>query len=347
MRLRVGTEAKVRESHDSARLSSMPKVIAQASSSASGGDVSGLPEGEVRLSSRSIDLPLQRAPRRHGSAAPSGNRASATFRRMHDRAREYATCTRALVADLERAGASGIFDTALTNGLAAIVARRWPAEEMTAQGFVKPASALLEVIAAHAQPDDAGIYELEDIDPPPPVAVFGPPLDPTPTRIDVTLMRDAIRRTQVIRHAREEDAQPLEERHLEALTALNADAALRGSFDVEDADEHEDRVALDDAIERARARDYFDGLSIDEIERRAGVDYNNEYVETEDGERYHTPHECPVCGLEALIESTRDSYLDEYPAGTCASCSYVKRVEVADLEGRDDALQRRIDDPNA
>src|SRR5205814_7425434 len=39
---------------------------------------------------------------------------------------------------------------------------------------------------------------------------------------------------------------------------------------------------------------------------RADVDYREEYVELEDGEEYNTAHECPVCGIGALIESAVD-----------------------------------------
>jgi hypothetical protein len=53
----------------------------------------------------------------------------------------------------------------------------------------------------------------------------------------------------------------------------------------------------------------------------------------------------PSAGLEALIESARDCYLDELPAGTCAACSYAKSLDVADLEGRDEAIDRAVNDP--
>jgi len=266
---------------------------------------------------------------------------------MHDRREEYRRCTRALVADRGRDGASGIFDTALTNGLVAIVAVRWPGEESSEQGWMKPASVLLALVVANSEPNADGIHELPDLDPPPEIDIFGPPLDPSPTRIDPVLFRDAIRRTQVIRHAREEDAEPLEERHVDALAALNADAALRVSLEYgEDVDEYEERVTLADAVERARARAYLDTLSLEEMERRGNVDYEEEYLEIDDGERYHTAHECPVCGLEALIETRRDSYVDEFPAGTCIACSYAKSFDIADLDGRDEAIQRAVDDPD-
>jgi hypothetical protein len=212
---------------------------------------------------------------------------------------------------------------------------------------MRSASALLDVVEAHEELRPDGIYELADVDPLPEIDVFGPGLDPTPTRIDAETLRDALRRTQVIRHAREEAAELLEDRHVNALTELNADAALRVSLEYgEDVDEYGEGVVLADAVERARAPAYLDSLSFDEMERRANVDYAEEYLEVEDGERYHTAHECPVCGLEALIETMRDSYLDEFPAGTCIACSYTKSFDIVDLEGRDEAIQRAVDDPN-
>ena len=267
---------------------------------------------------------------------------------MHDRRDEYGRCTRALAADIVRGGVAGIFDTALTNGLAAIVAARWPGQESSERGWMKAASALLDVVEVENEPSADGVYELSDLDPFPETDIFGPPLEPSPTRIDVALLRDAISRTQVIRHARAEEAEPLEERHVSALVALNDDAALRTPLDYpEDADEYEERVTLADAVERARARAYLDMLSVAELERRANVDYEEEYLEVEDGERYHSAHECPVCGLEALIESRRDSYLDEFPVGTCAACSYEKSFDIADLQGRDEAIDRAVNDPES
>jgi hypothetical protein len=49
---------------------------------------------------------------------------------VHDRADEYGRCTRALQEDRTRPDSEGIFDQALTNALAAVVAQRWPTKEM-------------------------------------------------------------------------------------------------------------------------------------------------------------------------------------------------------------------------
>jgi hypothetical protein len=265
---------------------------------------------------------------------------------MHDRPTEYARCTRALVADCERDGVSAIFDAALTNGLAAIVATRWPGQEANGRGRMESASALLGVIEAESEVGSDGVYELADLNPPSSEGdVFGSPLDPSPTQIDVTVLRDALKRTQVIRHARAEPADPLETQHVDALVALNKDSALRVSLEREDVDEYEERILLEDAVERARARAYLDLLSGEEVDRREAVDYEEEYLELDQQDRYNTPHECPVCGITALIERELDSYVDEYPAGTCVACSYVKSFAIADFEGMNEKIRRAADDP--
>ena len=53
-----------------------------------------------------------------------------------------------------------MYDQALTNGLAAIVAHEWPGEEANAKGRMHAANTLLDVIEQHsvAQPDGARLY---------------------------------------------------------------------------------------------------------------------------------------------------------------------------------------------
>jgi hypothetical protein len=99
----------------------------------------------------------------------------------------------------EQPGNEAIFDQALTNGLAAIVERRWAGEE-TAGNRVKSASQLLDVITARGRGVEDGVVELPDLDPPPEGFVFGG--DPTPTRVKTASLREAIRITQRPRHAR-------------------------------------------------------------------------------------------------------------------------------------------------
>ncbi|MHC3454945.1 hypothetical protein [Streptomyces prasinus] len=60
----------------------------------------------------------------------------------------------------------GLFDDALSNGLAAIVAYEWPGEEQGRRGRVESARALLEVIEEHMPATD-GIVLLLDGQPVP------------------------------------------------------------------------------------------------------------------------------------------------------------------------------------
>ena len=262
---------------------------------------------------------------------------------MHDRADDYGRCTRALQEDLERPGNAGIFDQAVTNGLAAIVARRWPGEE-TDQNRVKSASHLLEVVAAHGAEVGQGVIELPDLDPPPQGSPFGD--EPTPTLVKISVLRNGIEITQRPRHARLTPREPLRDTHVEALAALNVDDSLGVSFADFDLDEYEEQVALRDAAETARARAYIDLLGVsDEWDRREAVDFVAEFTEIEDDERLE-PAECPVCGLPALVPSGYDSYGREIAWGTCVACSYTKSFDVADLEARDDAIDEAVNDPD-
>jgi hypothetical protein len=100
-----------------------------------------------------------------------------------ERVDQYARCTAALRARMDQPGAEGLFDQALNNGLAAIVAKRWPGEEVSGKGpRVKFASELLDVIERHAR--RGGTVELEDIEPEV-ESVFGEPISPRATVIDL------------------------------------------------------------------------------------------------------------------------------------------------------------------
>jgi hypothetical protein len=133
-----------------------------------------------------------------------------------------------------------------------------------------------------------------------------------------------------------------------ALAALNDDSALRASLGRDaDVDEYEERILVEDAIEQSRARAYLNQLSLDEYERRAEVDYDEAYVEVNNGERHNTPHECPVCGIIALIGQALDSYVGEYAAGSCVACSYVKSFDIADFEGMNEKIRRQVADPRS
>jgi hypothetical protein len=209
---------------------------------------------------------------------------------------------------------------------------------------VKSAAACLDVVERRAAQIEAGIYELEDLDPPEQGFVLGD--EPSPTVVRVGVLREGLAITQPPRHARVHEVRPLGNEHVEALGLLNVDASLRVAFDEFDLDEFEQRVALTDSVELARARRYFELLSVDEMERREALDYVDDYTDVEEDERVE-PADCPACGLQALVPAGFDSYLGEHAWGTCVACSYTKAFEVADLEGRDDQLDRAVNDPRA
>lgn len=263
---------------------------------------------------------------------------------MHDRAHEYRRCAKLTLENHERDGGAALFDTALNNALVAIVAHRWPGDEFERRGLVRAARGLLTIIEERGRASSPGVVELPDLDSPPEGAEFMGPLLPKPAVVQFDTLRNAIKIAEVPRHARPQDRRPLQPAHIEALAALNDDAALRVSF-AEDVDEIEERVTIADAEERRRARAYFEMLSLDEQERREECDYVEQYTEVEDDVRTE-PEDCPVCGLQALVAAGFDSYVGEFAWGTCAACSYSKAFEVADFEGRDEAIDRAANDPN-
>jgi hypothetical protein len=258
------------------------------------------------------------------------------------RARQYAVCTYALALDLHTDGAAAIFDQALTNGLAAIVARRWPHELTRDDGRVKSAAALLDVIERNGLPGDEGEVRLPH-DGPDEMWVETP-LDDEPfphfTEVRVPVLRDAVERTQPVRHARADEEHPkLEHAHLEALERLDFDPAL---FSVSDEviDRAEIRNEQDDANEMARAEAYWDAIGQDERERRRQEDYSAQYGRYHPDEGEVRVDECPVCWLTAFVADQFDIYVNEVGVGVCVACSYRRSQDVADQDGMMLAISR-------
>jgi hypothetical protein len=127
------------------------------------------------------------------------------------------------------AGREGIFDQALSNGLAAIVASEWPGEELDRSGRVLAASALLKVIEEHLGatdgvvllPDEGSALHIPQGDT---ASLFQTPHLSSHTRIDVRTLQNGIDATQKARHGR--GAGALQRRHVEALLALDGHRSL-------------------------------------------------------------------------------------------------------------------------
>ncbi|MGW1848764.1 hypothetical protein [Streptomyces sp. NPDC001966] len=69
---------------------------------------------------------------------------------QNERAETYAQCAADLEVAATPAAAASAFDTALTNGLVAIVAHEWNDEVANRAGHTKPASKLLDLLMEKA-----------------------------------------------------------------------------------------------------------------------------------------------------------------------------------------------------
>ena len=158
---------------------------------------------------------------------------------------------------------------------------------------VKSASELLDVIEEHGEETEVGVFELSDPHGPQGQELFGRRIGPVRTTVRVGVFREGASITQPQRHARLQVALLLGDEHVAALMELNDASILRAPFAEFDLEQYEQRVALADSVERARARTY-----IETAGRRVGAGRSITKPTTrrsKDDERY-APHECPVCG---------------------------------------------------
>lgn len=259
------------------------------------------------------------------------------------RARQYAVCTWWLRDQPRGEGTEAIFDQALTNGLAAIVAHDYPDELLRADGKVKSAAELLDVLQARGVPGPDGSVRLPHGDPDElwtDVPFSDEPM-PNFTEVRVNAIRAAIGRVQPIRHAAGTPVDPvLTDDDLDALIALDNHAALFALSD-EERDRHELRADRSDAAEYARARAYVEVIDGDEWVRRRMIDYAGHYARfSPDGDRVEV-QPCPACGVTALVAACFDQYVEAVGVGACVACSYRRTQDVADLEGLSELLWQK------
>ncbi|WP_157535247.1 hypothetical protein [Nocardia inohanensis] len=261
------------------------------------------------------------------------------------RVEEYAKCTYALTHQPGLDGREAVFDQALTNGLAVLVAHTWPGEEMkTVRGQVqiKSAAELLGVIK-----DKTGSGRIpHDLDNP--VTDLPDTYDPLVvlpfTEVNVPLLKAAVVATQAIRHARETGSDTdsvLTIEHLAALAALDRHPKLGGITWVQvDRDWESSRANNDTEMERAhRFCEALEGSP--ELERRTGLDY--------EVEAFGRPDEpvdvemCPVCGEIAFVARSRDGMTATIGVGHCWVCSYERTALVAEQMAVDAHIERSMD----
>ncbi|MFE3447067.1 hypothetical protein ACFXNW_28880 [Nocardia sp. NPDC059180] len=257
------------------------------------------------------------------------------------RAHQFALCTFALAYDRATDGAEGVFDQALTNGLAAIVAHTWPGQEKDKQGpRVRSASQLLDVIENNT--DKTGRIPHDHDAPVDDDAASRDPFDLPPyTVVDIATLRDSLTATQVIRHARDVDDDPtaaLTEDHVKALMALDWHPALRSVRDVH-MDRDWERDGRSDDAETDRAQRYYDALDDMEIERRRALDYTTLAQPTMLDDAIAIEG-CPVCGACAFVARAHDGLRSEVGIGHCWVCSYERTGRIAEREMIDELLRR-------
>ncbi|WP_406490484.1 hypothetical protein OHB06_51745 [Streptomyces sp. NBC_01604] len=283
------------------------------------------------------------------------------------RAQEFARCTVALAAELHEArhnragvtdvegssdpfagpaptaddpfapymaGREGIFDQALSNGLAVIVASEWPGDEADRKGRVLSASALLKVIEGHIPATD-GIVLIPDKHPAPEIpqgnmnTIFQAPRPSLHTRIDVRTLHHGIEVSQTARHGR--GVGGLQQRHIEALLALDGHESL-GVMGEEQQDRVRETALREDTASRDQAARYLERIGEDEAVRRAEhVENPNAYhpKRNPDG---HDLDTCPVCGHETFCVEGLAPIFGRVGYGQCLVCTYTRTPDVAEDE---------------
>ncbi|REH55230.1 hypothetical protein BCF44_101247 [Kutzneria buriramensis] len=168
-----------------------------------------------------------------------------------------------------------------------------------------------------------------------PLSAFGPfPPSHDIVRVDVAALPEGINIANGIRHGNDA-ADELEQRHLDALFALDAHPGLDGLYDERiDATERDDIDADDLRVDIAN--DYLRLLTEDEIARRVdAADWLAPDPFEDDGLQ-----DCPLCGNCALIpDGGSDSFGMGIRAGICFVCSYRRSREQAEQE----AMSMRLD----
>ncbi|MEE1767083.1 hypothetical protein PUR34_02495 [Streptomyces sp. JV185] len=249
------------------------------------------------------------------------------------RAEEYGRCATVLNVDFQVPGAAAIFDQALTNGLAAIVAHTWQGEESekrrNGDHRLKVASQLLKVIAERCDEAQEGIRLVPDT------------ADESKIAVDVAALSDALEQTQRVRHAR--GVGEIEKRHVAALLDLDDHSCLR---QVSEERRESDWVKhqIQDRYERLRAQDHLDMIGEVEADRRIALAADHRPTHPDDVIDGMDVTDCPVCGRETLAVSGIDDFGVGYGPGVCLVCSYVRSSDAAHGLALNQMLARHTDD---
>jgi hypothetical protein len=205
---------------------------------------------------------------------------------------------------------------------------------------VYSAARLLNIIAERVPQDgQSGVHVFPDPDPELSTALMRTIADPDDddsslfeTRVDTLTLKEAVDRTQAVRHAR--GAGVLEQRHIDALRALDQHKSL-GSIHSEEADRVWLAAREDNRNSVLRAVAHLDLIG-DELatKRAADVDNPNAYhpKHNPDG---HDLEECPVCGYETFCVQGIDDYGYGFGWGQCLVCTYTRSRDTLEDIARD------------
>lgn len=273
----------------------------------------------------------------------------------------------------EVAGAEGLFDIALNNGLAAIVASAWPGDELERNGKVKSAKFLLDALSERAAQrattnptgNLAGTYlvRVVDIVEDPETHVITLTVsrwseadEPTPSGIpfvgiesphdvvviDTVALRQAIEVVYPVRHGRQANGS-LDDVHVAALVALGEHPVI-GDLYAEEADDQWMRDQARDAWLQGNAAEYLELLGEEEIARRVEIAEDYLPFDPKDRSIAEPLHECPVCWNETMVCSHTDMFGLGFGIGTCIVCGYTRTDAIADDEAMTWKLQNLPDD---
>ncbi|WP_133241165.1 hypothetical protein [Nocardioides gansuensis] len=242
-----------------------------------------------------------------------------------ERAHRYGTAMAQL--SLEDAAVEELFNTALTHGLLAITSATIVGHPSTRPGRQPSASKLLrDLVKTFGESEGVCRVPTNERDSPNPFGVFGDDYQPpSEVAINTLLLSEALELADAARHGSGPTGQ-LTSAHISALEALDAHPALRAIGDAKrDLDWSGGVVA--DAHETARAAEYLEMLSDEEMERRAEAVSESPIAPAWDD--YPELQDCPVCGYASLIPTGGDEMGYGITAGTCFVCSYARSEDAA------------------
>ncbi|SDL17955.1 hypothetical protein SAMN04488074_109208 [Lentzea albidocapillata subsp. violacea] len=286
------------------------------------------------------------------------------------RSYHYSRCAYVVKKSRDVAGVEALYDTALNNGLAAIVASAWPGDELSGKQ-VKAAKGLLDVLSEKAKNgsttdptekldryrvrvvgisvDSAGVITLtvsrwSAVDEPKPSQI--PHWDSYPphdvVKIDTVTLRAAIEIVYPVRHGRLSKGE-LNISHVEALVALSEHPIL-GGFLNEEIDDQLLTEHARDAWLQGSAADYVTFLGDEEVARR--IETADDYLPFDPKDRLTSEplQECPVCWNDTMVCGSSDVFGMGIGAGTCVVCGYTRSAAIADDEAMNWKMQNLPED---